>query len=218
MNTYAVGIEIANNGIGERYPQAQVDAAFAASTTLVARLGLDPGDVCEHYDYAPTRKIDPATAAAIDGPWQPRSATSSGTWLLADLIVEHQRRCHAGDVTPEDDEMTPEQAAQLAELHAAMCTPQPGFPDPSGTGKNLTAAWAALWGQAQISNDVLARLDVLRQNLVDSYPGGIPDPNGKPGLNLPWAALYGEQLTANSVLPTLDGIVRRLEAIEAKLP
>jgi hypothetical protein len=99
-----------------------------------------------------------------------------------------------------------------------MCTPQPGFPDPSGTGKNLTAAWAALWAQAQVSNDVLARLDVLRQNLVDSYPGDIPDPNGKPGLNMPWAALYGEQLTANNVLPTLDGIVRRLEAIEAKLP
>jgi hypothetical protein len=96
MNTYAVGVEIANNGVGEPFPAVQVDAAFAVSTTLAARLGLPASDVCTHQRYAPDRKIDPSTAAAVQGSWRPRSSTSSGTWNLDDLIAECSRRAGAG--------------------------------------------------------------------------------------------------------------------------
>jgi N-acetylmuramoyl-L-alanine amidase len=95
MNTYAVGMEIACDGVGGAYSQAQIDGAFLASVTLVQRLGLAPTDVAEHFSWAPDRKIDPATATAVEGPWQPSSCTSSGTWELGDLIAEHQRRCGA---------------------------------------------------------------------------------------------------------------------------
>jgi hypothetical protein len=115
MNTYAVGMEIANSGVGEAYPQAQIDSAFAASVAIVQHLGLAATDVAEHYTWARTRKIDPATASAVQGPWQPASCTSSGTWELNDLIAEHANRCGAGPSptppqptpptpTPDDDE------------------------------------------------------------------------------------------------------------------
>lgn len=103
MNTYAVGMEIACDGTGQAYPVEQIDAAFAASVAVITNLGLDPGDVAMHYTWAPTRKIDPATAAAVEGPWQPGSCTSSGTWDLNDLIAEHRYRC-AGTI-PEGDDM-----------------------------------------------------------------------------------------------------------------
>lgn len=93
MNTCAVGMEIANSGVGEPYPQVQIDAAFGASIAIISNLGLATNDICQHYDWAPTRKIDPATNLAVQGPWQPASCTSSGTWELSDLIAEHQRRC-----------------------------------------------------------------------------------------------------------------------------
>lgn len=92
MNTYAVSIEIANDGLGEHYPQIQIDAVFAASLTLTRHLGLRPDDVAGHFDYSPGRKIDPARAEAVEGPWQPRPCTSSGTWLLADYRSELNRR------------------------------------------------------------------------------------------------------------------------------
>lgn len=92
MNTYAVGIEIANNGVGESYPQEQIDAAFAISLELCKRLGLQPADACEHQFYAPDRKIDPATGDAVDGPWLPREINSSGTWNQDDLHDELNRR------------------------------------------------------------------------------------------------------------------------------
>lgn len=101
MNTHAVSIEIANNGVGEPYPQAQIDAAFTISLALATRMGLSPRDACEHQVYAPDRKIDPATAAAVQGPWRPSSTNSSGTWDQSDLLDELNRRTgHLPDPTP----------------------------------------------------------------------------------------------------------------------
>jgi hypothetical protein len=139
MNTHAVGIEIANNGVGEAYPQAQIDAAFAASIAIVRNLGLAPEDICTHQRWAPSRKIDPATAAGVQGPWRPGSCTSSGTWELSDLIAEHCAR-YWGAPTPEEDDLTPEQADQLARVLDIVANisgtqwgnsdPQWGYPPP----------------------------------------------------------------------------------------
>jgi hypothetical protein len=99
MNSYAVSIEAANNGVGEAWPQAQMDAYFLLSNMLCRRLGLNPTDVCTHQFYAPDRKIDPATASAVQGPWRPTSATSSGTWSQDDVEGEAAQR--AGADVPE---------------------------------------------------------------------------------------------------------------------
>lgn len=89
MNTYAVGMEIANNGVGESYTAAQIAAAFAASLAICASEALEPTDAFTHAEYAPSRKIDPATAdAACNAGFCPSPINSSGTWSAADLRAE----------------------------------------------------------------------------------------------------------------------------------
>lgn len=93
MNSYAVGMELCNTGVGESFPQVQIDAAFKASIAITERAGLLPGDVCTHQDYAPDRKVDPAMGGnTVQGPWHPRTVTNSGTWSCDDLKVECERR------------------------------------------------------------------------------------------------------------------------------
>ena len=122
MNTHAVGVEICNDGVGEVYPRAQIDAAFAVSLAIAAAEGLAPDDVATHAEWAPDRKIDPATASAVDpaAGFHPGAVNSSGTWDLDDLRVELAAR--AG-YPPLPDPRPPTPA-----------------PDPEGDDMTLTAA------------------------------------------------------------------------------
>ncbi len=119
MNLAAVGMELANAGTGEAYPSAQIDAAFGASIAIGKALGLASSDLCQHQSWAPSRKIDPAAAAGVQGSWRPSSCTSSGTWEQADTIAEHVRRWSAAPApTPqEDDDMAPACVYLGTELH-----------------------------------------------------------------------------------------------------
>jgi len=100
MNTHAVSIEAANDGVGETWPAAQIDAYFALSNTLTERLELQPADLCHHSAWAPTRKIDPARAEAVDGDWYPRETNSSGSWNLNDTQDEAERRAGPTPLPP----------------------------------------------------------------------------------------------------------------------
>jgi len=92
MNEHAVGMEICNAGTGEKYPVVQIDAAFLASNTINLELGNVVDDVSTHQFYAPDRKIDPAKASSVEGPWVPSSCTSSESWELSDLKAECRNR------------------------------------------------------------------------------------------------------------------------------
>jgi len=106
MNTHAIGIEAVNTGVGEPWPQVQIDAYFTINNALAAAYGLDPGDCCTHYAWTPGRKIDPATAAAVQGPWRPAALNTSGTWSLEDIQAEARRRATtAPPPSQEDDPM-----------------------------------------------------------------------------------------------------------------
>lgn len=91
-NTRGFQIECASNGVGGAWPQVQIDALFAGSNALNAMVGNRPDDIISHHHWAPDRKIDPATADAVQGPWRPRSINSSGTWNLDDMRSECNRR------------------------------------------------------------------------------------------------------------------------------
>ena len=110
MNTHAIGMEIQNTGTGQAYTAECINAAFAASLACCAAYGLMPDDVCTHAQYAPSRKIDPATADAVEGSFQPYAVNSSGTWSLDELRAEcWQRSVVAPEPLPpeptEDEEM-----------------------------------------------------------------------------------------------------------------
>lgn len=78
-NKFMIAIEAANNGVGEAWPQAQIDSYVALVRQLCDYYGLSVGqDVYGHFDYCapscPSRKVDPA------GPSPFGSVNSSGTW------------------------------------------------------------------------------------------------------------------------------------------
>jgi hypothetical protein len=157
MNTHAIGIEAVNTGVGEPWPQQQIDAYFAINNALAAAYGLLPGDCCTHNVWAPGRKIDPATAAAVQGPWQPASTTTSGTWSLEDIVAEAAARA-----TSEETDMTPEQAQQLAELHSYHVNGLPGNTGPDGA--DLNSAWTAVWAY-RIAQDLQRRMWAIEDAL-----------------------------------------------------
>jgi hypothetical protein len=126
-NTQLVNIECNNNGVGEPWSTALIDAYFALSNALNAYLGNAPTDVTSHAlgagDGYTNRKIDPATAAAVQGPWRPASVNPSGTWSLADMRAECSRRASSSSLvppTPEDPPMTADEMTQVATLTAQM--------------------------------------------------------------------------------------------------
>ena len=99
MNRRAFGIEICNNGVGEHYSEVQLNACFAISNAVCrGYISSRYDNVVEHINWAPGRKIDPATAAAADGPFNPRSVNVNGSWEIADLRNECKKR--AGGAPP----------------------------------------------------------------------------------------------------------------------
>jgi hypothetical protein len=163
MNTSAIGVEIANAGTGEVYPQAQVDSMFTVSNVHAARLGWQPSDLAGHVDYAKTRKIDPAVNK-VTGPWAPGSINSSGSWNVTDVRNEAIRRATN---TPQEVDMTDEQAAQLAAIYGSVGASQQVSDAvwhqtvPDGTTGQESAMWA------QITN-TKAAVDSLTQRLIDA--------------------------------------------------
>jgi N-acetylmuramoyl-L-alanine amidase len=91
-NRQTVGIECCNNGVGQTWPVAQIDATFCAVLAINKALGNQPDDCYTHHRYAPTRKIDPATAAAVQGSWKPESVNTSGSWKNDDVLAELRKR------------------------------------------------------------------------------------------------------------------------------
>jgi hypothetical protein len=96
-NTRGFNIEVAAAGTpGHPWPVAQIDAYFRTSNALNELAGNLPTDVISHAlgagDGWTDRKIDPATAADVEGPWRPSSVNGSGTWSLADIRAECSRR------------------------------------------------------------------------------------------------------------------------------
>jgi hypothetical protein len=104
-NSRVIGMELSNNGVGQTYPVAMIDAAFTVSLACCAAYGLPADNVVTHQVWAPDRKIDPATTVAIAGAWAPPAVTSSGTWDLNALRAECRRRAATPPPPPEDDAM-----------------------------------------------------------------------------------------------------------------
>lgn len=172
MNTRALGIECGNDGVGERWPQAQIDAMFKTSNVCNAQFGNRPDDIATHQFYAPTRKIDPATCN-VAGPWVPTSCTSSGSWHRGDVQAECLARAAGTTPIPEED-MTDEQASQLAAIYSAVGSGQlvsdnvwhQTVPD------GLTGAESAMWAQVANANanaaNALAVSQTILQKLIDA--------------------------------------------------
>lgn len=72
MNHYSIAIEAANAGTGEPWPKPQTDAYVLLCAALCQEYDIPVNHVRAHFEWAPTRKIDPAGAS----PW----ATGAAKW------------------------------------------------------------------------------------------------------------------------------------------
>ncbi len=159
MNTYAIGMEIQNSGVGEPYPQVQIDAAFQLSNALTAAYGLAANDVGTHNEYAPDRKIDPATTTAVEGPWQPAAVTSSGTWSLDDVRFECARRAFGTDPVPPQPQPIPQEDDDMPFIIVNKATGQPALVYGDGRLTGLAGpdlpAYEARFGTAIPTDEVV---------------------------------------------------------------
>jgi N-acetyl-anhydromuramyl-L-alanine amidase AmpD len=160
-NSTTFTMEIHNDGRGQPYPQAQIDACFAVSNAINRLVGNQPTDLCTHHEYAMDRKTDPATAGAVQGPWQPRACTSSGTWHHDDIRAEAVRRWS----TPQGDEFDMATLQELEEIvdrnvnEAARWLVREPDGTPSELVKELEARFATLKADnAAQANGVLEKV------------------------------------------------------------
>lgn len=65
-NDHAIGIEAENNGLGELWPEVQMDAYARGCAALAKHVNLTEKAVIGHKEWAPTRKIDPAFQITMD--------------------------------------------------------------------------------------------------------------------------------------------------------
>jgi N-acetylmuramoyl-L-alanine amidase len=151
-NTTTWAIEAANNGVGQTWPQVQIDAYFAVSNELNRRFGNVAEDLFTHAGYTdascPGRKVDPATAAAVQGLWQPRSSTSSGTWDQEDVRFEAECRWDGVTAPEPEPEPPPEEVALTDE-------------DVERIARRTTEL---VW--ANLTEDIVSDDDVSMKNLV----------------------------------------------------
>lgn len=152
-NTRTFAVEAANDGVGQPWPQVQIDAYFTLSNVLNARFGNQPGDLFTHADWTLAaggyRKIDPAVAGAVEGPWQPRPTNTSNTWNVDDVRVEAARRATTAppDNGGDDMALTDDDIARIAtavwQRAVALKTGEPGETRPAGDLLGWTHANAA---------------------------------------------------------------------------
>lgn len=63
------GCEAANDGIGEPWPDRQVEAYIALGVALARHTGYGAEMICRHAEWSDAGKIDTATAPLDDGDW-----------------------------------------------------------------------------------------------------------------------------------------------------
>lgn len=83
-NAIAVGIEAANDGLGEYWPQAQITAYDRASAAILKHIGRDSTYLAGHREWAPFRKVDPTGIA------MPAMRTKVQSILQGDTVILRQ--------------------------------------------------------------------------------------------------------------------------------
>src|SRR5262245_34102564 len=75
-NSRVIGIEAGNNGIGEPWPEVMQTSYVNGVAALADAFDIDGSNILAHYEWAPTRKVDPA------GPSRFGSINSSQSWNM----------------------------------------------------------------------------------------------------------------------------------------
>ena len=143
-NRYVIAIEAMNNGIGEPWADVMLDSyeigvaaiikglrddgAYNAKTRQFEQIILDPNrleDVHAHFEYAPTRKIDPANGRT-DGRYA-NPDDRYGRWPMDLFRTNCSTRLVELD-TPEEEDMYDETIRYQADERVVTFGDDPGEP------------------------------------------------------------------------------------------
>jgi hypothetical protein len=100
MNSSAIGIEAGNNGVGEPWPTKQQDAYNILCAVLCDAYGFPIRRVHAHFEWAPSRKIDPAGSS--------RYASGSASWnmnVFRSDCGDTSTKPEPPPIIPEDDDI-----------------------------------------------------------------------------------------------------------------
>ena len=87
INSFSIGVEIANPGHDFGYPDfpsRQIAAVISLCRGIIARRGIRPDRVLAHSDVAPSRKRDPGEKF----PWRLLADSGLGEWVTPSRITE----------------------------------------------------------------------------------------------------------------------------------
>lgn len=165
MNSSAIGIEAANDGVGEIWPAEMQRAYNLLCKELCEAYGIPFRQIHSHWEYAPSRKVDPAGPALYQEP--PRLGPSNLSWNMDSF----RQACEsAGGSTPVPPEPTPEPDykwievdVQLPEIKQGdsneyVCRMQhllaaAGFMEESNV-KNYDGVWGSGTEKAKVAFDI----------------------------------------------------------------
>jgi hypothetical protein len=107
-NSNTINIEAGNNGVGEQWPTAQQDAYVELCARLCAYYDFDPlRDIYAHFEWAPTRKIDPAGNS--------RYASGGSMWNMDLFRGDVEAKASGGQLPiPEEEEVTDDDVQRIA--------------------------------------------------------------------------------------------------------
>lgn len=108
-NARTIGIEAVNNGTGEPWAPAMIDAYLALDAAILKQIGRPASRVLTHHEWAPTRKIDPAGPTGGRVAMLPGLSTWSGDAWRALIAAKMQTPAPPTPTPtpqpPEEDEM-----------------------------------------------------------------------------------------------------------------
>jgi hypothetical protein len=153
-NRYLIGIEASNSGIGEPWPDVQLESILKLDTVLCKVYKLNPlTDIYTHAGWCepscPGRKVDPAGPT----PKYPKfgGLTGANTWNLGELRKEVNARVQAGIPVP-----TPNPGGHVLLYRVvpndnwfAVC--RKVFKDGQATGERVAALQAANPGNTTLN-------------------------------------------------------------------
>lgn len=160
-NSRVIGIEAANNGLGEAWPDVMQDSYTAGVAALAKHYSINVQNVIAHHEWAPTRKVDPA------GPSRFGSINASKSWDMDQFRQEVNQKL-GGQAVPV---AVPPPATRTAAPTGNTYVVQPGDAWWSIAAKTLGDA-AHNWTVLADANGGQDR--VLHPGMVLTIPGGAP--------------------------------------------
>lgn len=188
MNHYAISIEAANNGVGEPWPEQQIYSYVLGVAALCKGYDIPVNRVRAHFEWAPTRKIDPAGQSPY--------AIGSAKWNMDKF------RADVAAVHPPSPPPPPPEESEMIPLDPPFRT------DTRPASRPLAAGEVRSIAVMSGGSSALINLTVVPLNTQAGYLVAFNDAHQSPPLtsNVNWSE--GRTVANLALVPTNNGVIK----------